>query len=251
MQLTAGLVDSPKLQCYTFGYTDYCEYGLERKRVSESSKNGDQGLTLPYGPTKGMMQALQLMRKSTPAKVDGNFLRLNKIAPGNEYKVIGALRFLGIIDEDGKPTDKSRLLKTKGAPFTTALQDIIRTAYKDLFHRFNGSKYSHEDVYNHFVTEHYLGAEMAAKTTRFFIQLCQLAEIDLGFNGNGKTSNGSARSLNGGRKQEPGQIQIQTGPPNQLPLILALTPEMAAMDTDQLAQFFKKLKTALAKANED
>jgi len=219
--------------------------------VSEASKNVDQGLTLPYGPTKGMMQALQLMRKSTPAKVDGSFLRLNKIAPGNEYKVIGALRFLGIIDEDGKPTDNSRLLKTKGAPFTSALQDIIRTAYKDLFHRFDGSKYSHDDIYNHFVTEHYLGTEMAAKTTRFFIQLCQLAEIDLGFNGNEKPSNGSIKSPNGSRKQDLGHGQIQTVMPNQFPLILALTPEMAAMDTDQLAQFFKKLKTALAKANED
>lgn len=219
--------------------------------MSETARNGDQGLTLPYGPTKGMMQALQLMRKSTPVKVDGSFLRLNKIAPGNEYKVIGALRFLGIIDEDGKPTEKSRLLKTKGAPFTSALQDIIRTAYRDLFNQSNGDKYTQEDIYNHFVTEHFLGTEMAVKTTRFFIQLCQLAEIDLGFNANGKPSNGSTKSSNGNRKHESGQVQIQTGPPNQLPLIFALTPEMAAMETDQLAQFFKKLKTALAKANED
>lgn len=249
--MNTGLVDSPNLRCYTFGYTDYYRYGLENNHVSEVEKNNESGLTLPYGPTKGMMQALQLMRKSTPPKVDGNFLRLNKIAPGNEYKVIGALRFLGIIDEEGKPTEKSRLLKTKGAPFTSALQEIVRTAYKDLFLRFNGHKYSHEDIYNHFVTEHYLGTEMAAKTTRFFIQLCQLAEIDLGFNGNEKSSNGSIKSPNGSRKQDLGHGQLQTVMPNQFPLILALTPEMAAMDTDQLAQLFKKLKTALAKANED
>lgn len=219
--------------------------------MAETSRSVEQSLTLPYGPTKGMMQALQLMRKSTPPKVDGSFLRLNKIAPGNEYKVIGALRFLAIIDDEGKPTEKSRLLKTKGAPFTSALQDIVQTAYSDVFHQFNGSKYSHEDIYNHFITKHYLGPEMAAKTTRFFVQLCQLAEIDLGFNGKEKQSNGIRKGSNGGRNQDMGQLHIQAGPSNQFPFIFALTPELAAMDTDQLTQFFKKLKTALAKANED
>ena len=88
----------------------------------------EHGLTLPYGPTRGMLQALQLMRKTTPSKIDGSYLRSNQIAPGNEYKVVGALRFLEIIDDDGRPTEKSRLLKTKGPAFTAALQNIIRNA---------------------------------------------------------------------------------------------------------------------------
>ncbi len=225
---------------------------MQRHYMTESTRNGDQGLTLPYGPTKGMMQAIQLMRKSTPAKMDSNYLRLNKIAPGNEYKVIGALRFLGIIDEEGKPTQKSRLLKTKGAPFTTALQDIVRTAYGDVFRHINGSKCSQEDIFNHFITKDYLGPEMAAKTTRFFIQLCQLAEIDLGFSGKEKPANGLKKGTNGHHKQGTEHaLPVMTGPSSQFPLILALTPEMAAMETDELAQFFKKLKTALVKASED
>ena len=221
--------------------------------MAESTRNADQGLTLPYGPTKGMMQAVQLMRKSTPVKMDSNYLRLHKIAPGNEYKVIGALRFLGIIDEEGKPTEKSRLLKTKGASFTAALQDIVRSAYGDVFHRINGGKCSQEDIYNHFITKDYLGPEMAAKTTRFFIQLCQLAEIDLGFNGKEKPLNGTTKKGTNGHHKQGSEhaLPVMTGPSNQFPLILALTPEMAAMETEELAQFFKKLKTALVRASED
>ena len=218
--------------------------------MAETPKPGEQVLTLPYGPTKGMMQALHLMRKSTPPKIDGNFLRMNKVAPGNEYKVIGALRFLGIIDDEGRPTDKSRLLKTKGATFTSALQDIVRNAYRDVFRRINGGGCSQEDIYNHFITVGGLGPEMAAKTTRFFVQLCQLAEIDLKINGKDKPSAAAIKGGNGHRKQNTGQM-IQVQGPTSFPLILALTPEMAAMETEELTQFFKKLKTALAKASED
>ena len=218
--------------------------------MAETPKPGEQVLTLPYGPTKGMMQALHLMRKTTPPRIDGNFLRLNKVAPGNEYKVIGALRFLGIIDDEGRPTEKSRLLKTKGETFTSALQDIIRTAYGDVFRRVNGGGCSQEDIYNHFITANGLGPEMAAKTTRFFVQLCQLAEIDLKINGKEKPVSAVNNRPNGHRKSGAGQMPQVQGP-SSFPLILALTPEMAAMETEELTRFFRKLKTALAKAGED
>jgi len=218
----------------------------------------ETGLTLPYGPTKGMMQALQLMCKTTPTKIDGNFLRLNKIAPGNEYKVIGALRFLGVIDDEGRPTDQSRFLKAKGATFTGGLQQIVRNAYKNVFASLDGHKCSHEDVYNHFVMESGLGPEMAAKTTRFFIQLCQMAEIDLGLTQKEKAVAVPKKTPNGSRKHEAGgQCPALAGPmmpvnsPSQFPLFLALTPEMAAMDAPQLAEFLKKLKTAYTQACQD
>ncbi len=218
--------------------------------MAEAPKTGGQNATLPYGPTKGMMQALQLMRKSTPPRIDGNFLRLNKVAPGNEYKVIGALKFLGVIDDEGKPTDKSRLLKTKGPAFTSALQGIVRGAYKDVFQQINGNKCTQEDIYNHFITVTGLGTEMAAKTTRFFLQLCQLAEIDLGLSVKGKSPATSNNGSNGHRKNAGQFIQVQ-GPSGSFPLMLALTPEIAAMETDELARFFKKLKTALREASEE
>jgi hypothetical protein len=192
------------------------------------------------------------MRKSTPPKVDGNFLRLYKIAPGNEYKVVGALKFLGIIDDEERPTEKSRLLKTKGPAFTSALRDIIRSAYKSLFQHLNRGAYTAEDIYNYFITEENLTPEMATKTTRFFIQLCQLAEIDLGLAAAERIKGRS----NGQRKQGKGQYsQISVCPvtqnSNHIPLVVALTPEMASMDSEQLAEFLKKLKTALAEVNRD
>ncbi|MFA4837375.1 MAG: DUF5343 domain-containing protein [Dehalococcoidia bacterium] len=218
-------------------------------------RTGEQRPTLPYGPTRGMLQALQLMRKTTPTKIDGGFLRTNKIAPGNEYKVVGALRFLEIIDDDGRPTEQSRLLKTKGATFTSALQSIVRGAYKNLFQRLNGTEHSQEDIYNYFITEEGLGPEMATKTTRFFVQLCQLAEIEFGFSGRERSATSLKRSPNGHRKQAGGiptyPQMAQMDSLGQIPFMLTITPEIASMDADHLAEFFKKLKVALAKASED
>ena len=209
-----------------------------------------ENLTLPYGPTRGMLQALQLMRKTPPHKVDGNFLRHNQIAPGNEYKVVGALRFLGIIDDDGIPTEKSRLLKTKGAVFTAALQNIIRGAYSNLFQHLNENKFSQEAIFNYFITEEGLGTEMATKTTRFFIQLCHLAEIDLELRDKEKTTQVAKNKTNGSRKSGE-NLQALTGGTNPFPIIIALTPEMASMDVAQLTSFFKNLKSAVAQANAD
>lgn len=228
--------------------TDLPEARVCGGKMAEASRT-EIGPTLPYGPTKGMMQALQLMCRSTPAKVDGSFLRLNKIAPGNEYKVIGALRFLGIIDEEGRPTEKSKLLKTKGATFTAALQEIVRNAYKSLFACLDGHPCSQEDIYNHFVVQSGLGPEMAAKTTRFFVQLCEMAEIDLGLSRKEKGVGDPKKGSGGPRRAEgPAAARASGG---QFPLFLALTPEMASMDTEQLTEFLKKLKTAYARAYQD
>jgi hypothetical protein len=133
----------------------------------------------PYGPSRGTLQALQLLRRTTPTRIDSDFLRVNKIAPGNEYKVVGALRFLDLIDEDGRPTESSRLLKTKGATYTLALQDIVRNAYSGVFHKMKPKEITRDGIYNYFVTEGGLGAEMATKATRFLIKLCRLAEIEI------------------------------------------------------------------------
>ena len=125
----------------------------------------------PYGPTRGTLQSLQLLRRTTPPRIDSDFLRVNKIAPGNEYKVVGALRFLGLIDDESKPSDSSRLLKTKGATYTLALQDIVRNAYSGVFRSLKPNELSRDAIYNHFVTAGGLGAEMATKATRFLTRL--------------------------------------------------------------------------------
>src|SRR5262245_29355248 len=80
--------------------------------------------TPPYGPARGMLEGLRLLQRTSPNVVDQELLRSQGIARGNEYKVVGALRYLGLIDEDGRPTDRARLLKARGPLLTLNLQQI-------------------------------------------------------------------------------------------------------------------------------
>lgn len=212
------------------------------------------GLIPPYGPARGMLQALHLLRRTTPPRIDSDFLRVNKIAPGNEYKVVGALRFLGLIDEDGKPTEESRLLKTKGTTYTQALQDIVRKAYSGVFHGLGSDGITREKIYNYFVTEGGLGAEMATKATRFLVKLCRMAEIELA----PELPRGASRGKRKAKAQPQYYIKSQAEPGGrdfdlqspavvsaQFPMVLALTPEMASMSVEQLTKLFRKMRVAL------
>jgi len=217
-----------------------------------------RGLIPPYGPSRGMLQALHLLRRTTPTRIDSDYLRVNKIAPGNEYKVVGALRYLDLIDDDGKPTENSRLLKTKGATYTLALQDIVRTAYSGIFRGLKPNEITRESIYNRFVTEGGLGAEMATKATRFLVKLCKLAEIELAPDAARATSRGRRKA----RNQQP-LLRPQAEPaakgqellaPNQIvsgqfPMVLALTPEIASMSVEQMTEMFRKMRIALEQSS--
>ena len=208
----------------------------------------------PYGPTEGMLQGIRLLQKTTPPKVDGPFLRSHKIAPGNEYKVIGALKYLRFIDEYGRPTERSRFLKTHGATSLLALQDAVQNSYHKLIEHIKQKGATRESIFNYFVTEENMGTEMAAKATRFFIALVQMAQLDLGTAlSNHRTSAKAAESKTQQRqsishhlKEERGAKVLQEG--FTPPLLFTITPEMQDMDLEHMTELFRKIRIALKHA---
>lgn len=227
----------------------------------------------PYGPTQGTIEALQLLQRQSPARVDESFLRAQGIAPGNEYKVVGALRFLQLIEEDGRPTEKAHLLKTRGGAFTLNLQEIVREAYGDLFREIRPREATQEAVYNFFVARLRLGGEMATKATRFFISLSRWAGLALPEEpplrrGAGRVAAGAAASPNArslstatsplvrgnasGRARPSRAARTEVASPSPappagrtaLPFMLAITPETAQLDEDELVDLFRKIRRA-------
>ena len=204
----------------------------------------------PYGPAKGMLQGLQLLQRVDPARVDEPFLRTHQVAPNNEYKVIGALEYLGLIDELGRPTEKSRLLKTRGGAFILNLQTIVRDAYANLFREVDLKQATREDIYNYFVTHEKLGSEMSTKATRFFTQICRFAEIDLP--NVLPPRRGRARAAAGVQPRRPasprGRNGVTATAVGSPPFLLLITPEIAALDEDRLTALFEKIGNALRRA---
>lgn len=209
-----------------------------------------------------MLQGVELMRRSTPPVVDEGILKQQGVAPGNEYKVVGALRFLGLIDQDGRPTEKARLMKTKGPAFTLNLQQIVKEAYSELFERVDIRHSSRDDVHNFFVTEAGLGAEMATKATRFLAELCALAELPLGA-GRPTTPAVAPSSARASHQAAASPAPVSLAPPPAMSagafgwpmvvgvapsIVLALTPETAQLSEDELTELLKRIQRAVKRA---
>ncbi len=92
--------------------------------------------THPYVPSSGnLVQTFTQFRKAFPAKVDARTLKRLSLAPSNESVVLGVLRFLGFIDDDGKKTKDANevFLKHDDAEFTKSLEKYVKKAYSELF----------------------------------------------------------------------------------------------------------------------
>lgn len=89
----------------------------------------------PYisGPGN-ITQMIVYLRKNFPASVSSETVKKYQIASNNESYVINALQFLGIIDEEGKRTDKGhQVLLLPQGQFEAAFASLVRDAYTDLF----------------------------------------------------------------------------------------------------------------------
>jgi len=93
----------------------------------------------PYVPSSGpLVQTFNQFRKAMPATVDAGTLKKLSLAPNNEPMVLSVLRFLGLIDKDGKKTQEATKLFTKHGDdaFGKALETIVKKAYSDLFEHY-------------------------------------------------------------------------------------------------------------------
>ncbi len=228
--------------------------------MNGNSDYSNKSPSLPYGPVKGILQGLELLQRTSPQKVDGDFLRGHRVAPGNEYKVVGALKFLGVIDEYGRPTPRAQSLKAKGPAFTLALQELVRESYRALLAEVSLREATKEQIYNYFILRERMGAEMTNKATRFFLELCRQAQMELSpalAQRRGRPSlkrpSDRGRRVTGQGPQAGRGVRRQRPQPSTdapLPLVFAITPELARMDEEELTELFRKMRTALQRSAE-
>lgn len=91
--------------------------------------------TYPYISGPGpLLKAFEQLRKGFPPKVDAGYLQRFKIAPSNESYLIGILRYLGLIDEEGnRKDDRVDFFYGPDDKFQAGLDAVLRDAYKQLF----------------------------------------------------------------------------------------------------------------------
>lgn len=92
--------------------------------------------THPYISGAGSVTTMiQQLRKSFPTTVDSETVKKLGLAPNNESFVINALKFIGVLGEDGKRNaDAQKIFALhKDADFQTQFGTLIKQAYSDLF----------------------------------------------------------------------------------------------------------------------
>jgi hypothetical protein len=199
-----------------------------------------------------MLEGLRLLQRTSPSIVDQELLRANGIARGNEYKVVGALRYLGLVDEDGRPTERARLLKARGAVQTLNLQQIVREAYPTLFRKLDLRSATRDDIYNHFLADLGLQPEMAAKATRFFLELARAAGFQVGVDRTDthdervidlrRTSEAAASRRPRATQPRPAPIEVARSDAPSLSIVLP--SETVSMSEEELAGFFRRVLRA-------
>lgn len=83
----------------------------------------------------GLVQAVNHLRKSFPGEVSAETLKKLGIASNNETYIINILRFVNVIDADGKKATKAASVFSKhdDAEFQKGFSELVESAYKDLF----------------------------------------------------------------------------------------------------------------------
>ena len=90
----------------------------------------------PYISSGGPIVAIvQHLRRSFPAVIDASTLKKLAIAPKNESYVLNVLRFLGVLDQEGKKAENASkiFLNHEDAAFQKAFSELVKAAYKELF----------------------------------------------------------------------------------------------------------------------
>jgi len=98
------------------------------------------------------------------------------VAEKQEHPLLSALRFLGLVDDEGTPLPNFQRIQVIGEEFKSNLKEIIEESYSDLFKELKVEQSSYQDFLNFFGV-HYSQASKS-KMTKAFGHLSNLAGLE-------------------------------------------------------------------------
>jgi hypothetical protein len=135
----------------------------------------------PYFAPGWLESFFDLVRRVRLEKVDRHLFERYKIcSAANGSKVVSGLKFLKLIDENGKVMEENlKGLKLEGESNKNELKRIVSEAYSELMSEVDLSIAKNEDLMNYFI-EHFNYSPLQAKlASRMFLYLTRKAGIEL------------------------------------------------------------------------
>ncbi|HYB02962.1 MAG TPA: DUF5343 domain-containing protein, partial [Nitrososphaerales archaeon] len=118
---------------------------------------------------------LAVIQRQNPLIIDVAFV--GQIAPSNEGKLLAQLKFLGVIDEQGKPTRLLPMLNMVGEEQKKAFREISNSAYMDLQTEVKVDKAVPDDLVNFFIRKYGFTRDKAINAARFYMYLAEKGGI--------------------------------------------------------------------------
>jgi hypothetical protein len=132
------------------------------------------GRKFPYARLKGMEELMAFIAEPQwrPARIDTEVLRKLAVAKGKEREAVAALRFLGVIDDDGAPTHLFDALKTD---YRATMRTLVEQSYAELFSMLPARLANQVRLVNFFGGP----LDTAEYQAKFFVWCCQQCGIEL------------------------------------------------------------------------
>ena len=107
------------------------------------------------------------------------FISANVVSSGHQGKVLIALRFLWLLDQNGNVTPRLRALRVIGPEFTTNLAIVVQQAYSGLLGTVVVKSASFNSLVNFLMQRYSMNKDQASSAGRFFVHLASRAGMEL------------------------------------------------------------------------
>jgi len=144
---------------------------------SSESDTATEKLKPPYGNVVWYEKFFELIRSKSWEKIDTAIIGANIIGGPNATMLFNGLRFLGLVENNGKTTPKLESLRVKGEEFRQNLKKVVEEAYADFLRTVALEQAKPEYVLNYFMKSYGYGEAAAQQAMKIFFYLAQEASI--------------------------------------------------------------------------
>lgn len=140
----------------------------------------EESLKPPYGNVTWYEDFLKKIRSGRDFdRLDKEWIKINIVEGPNATMVFNGLRFLGLVEEDGKVTEKLKSLRRFGDEFKQNLDKVVKEAYSLLFSNVVLESAKPETLLSFFARCYGYGESAGGAATEIFVYLCGQAEISI------------------------------------------------------------------------
>lgn len=132
---------------------------------------------MPYAPPSAVVAVIRRYRdRGLPEPVTGSTLQQVSVSSGNASRTLQALKFLGLVDEEGYITDSfKRLRSVNTKEYPSTLAEMLHSKYKQVFNVVDPAQDDMTDIEDAFRGSKPEGQRQRMVT--LFLGLCSESEI--------------------------------------------------------------------------